>query len=287
MSISSSAVLCDLSIGVWTARKLDRRVSEEVDAMKGATVRAGNYSKNLLAGSSLLDRIVKHAGATRNWHAQHTLPWTDTGTRLLPTKNFLDYKTGINERRAEFESLVTAFINEYPNLVSAAVARLGGMCDLSEYPDVGVLAGKFKFSLAFSPLAQAGDFRIDAENSTREELETQYAQNMKDKEEAAMRELWTEMHDMMAHLSERLTDVTTDAGDVKHKQFRSTLVENVLARCSVLTKLNITNDPRLEQARMDLEKVLCGTHVEVLRTSNEARNVVKSGVDAILSKMEW
>ena len=287
MSLTSSAVLVDLSIGVWTARKLDKRVSEEVDVMKGTTVRAGNYSKNLLAGSVLLDRITKFAGSVRTWHGQQTLPWSDMGTRLLPTRNFMEYKTGINERETEFKRLVGEFIAEYPNLVNSAVMRLGGMCDLSEYPAVDTLANKFKFAIEFCPLAQAGDFRIDAENDTREELEAQYAKNLQAKEEVAMRELWTEMHEMLSHLSERLTDAKDEDGDVKHKQFRSNIIDNVLDRCSVLTKLNITNDPKLEQARQNLERILCDTHVDTIRDSHEARNSVKSKVDEILNKMEW
>lgn len=287
MSLTSSAVLVDLSIGVWTARKLDKRVSEEVDVMKGTTVRAGNYSKNLLAGSVLLDRITKFAGSVRTWHGQQTLPWSDMGTRLLPTRNFMEYKTGINERETEFKRLVGEFIAEYPNLVNSAVMRLGGMCDLSEYPAVDTLTNKFKFAIEFCPLAQAGDFRIDAENDTREELEAQYAKNLQAKEEVAMRELWTEMHEMLSHLSERLTDAKDEDGDVKHKQFRSNIIDNVLDRCSVLTKLNITNDPKLEQARQNLERILCDTHVDTIRESHEARNSVKSKVDEILNKMEW
>jgi hypothetical protein len=92
---------------------------------------------------------------------------------------------------------------------------------------------------------------------------------------------------MLSHLSERLTDAKDEDGDVKHKQFRSNIIDNVLDRCSVLTKLNITNDPKLEQARQNLERILCDTHVDTIRDSHEARNSVKSKVDEILNKMEW
>ena len=46
MSISNQAMLVELNVGNWTANKLDKQVSEEVDASKGTKVKAGNYRKN-------------------------------------------------------------------------------------------------------------------------------------------------------------------------------------------------------------------------------------------------
>ena len=46
-SIASSAVLIEVNISMWTARKLDKKVSREIDQTKGATEKAGNYNKNL------------------------------------------------------------------------------------------------------------------------------------------------------------------------------------------------------------------------------------------------
>ena len=57
--ISSSAMLVDLSLSVWTGRKLDKSVSAEVDVSKNTKGRAGNYHKNLLAGSEKLAEIGK------------------------------------------------------------------------------------------------------------------------------------------------------------------------------------------------------------------------------------
>ncbi len=41
--LSGSALIVNLNLSVWTARKLDRRVSEEVDQAKSTKTRAGNY----------------------------------------------------------------------------------------------------------------------------------------------------------------------------------------------------------------------------------------------------
>ena len=57
LGIHTSAMLVELNVSCWTARKLDRRVSEEVDANKATKARAGNYNKNLLAGTEILDSM--------------------------------------------------------------------------------------------------------------------------------------------------------------------------------------------------------------------------------------
>ena len=61
ISIASSAMLVELSISTWTARKLDKKVSTQVDLDQNAKTRAGNYNKNLLAGTGFLDSITKYA----------------------------------------------------------------------------------------------------------------------------------------------------------------------------------------------------------------------------------
>ena len=104
--IETSAMLVELSISCWTARKLDKRVSQEVDTTSGAKSRAGNYNKNLLAGTQKLDNIVKFAANARAWHNVNTLPWSDNGLRLLPVENFLRYKERLSELEQEYNALV-------------------------------------------------------------------------------------------------------------------------------------------------------------------------------------
>ena len=43
--IQNSSMLVDLNISVWLGRKMDRKVSEEIDAAKDTKTRAGNYHK--------------------------------------------------------------------------------------------------------------------------------------------------------------------------------------------------------------------------------------------------
>jgi hypothetical protein len=122
ISIASSAMLVELSISTWTARKLDKKVSTQVDVDQNAKTRAGNYNKNLLAGTGFLDTITKYAANARAWHLSQTLPWSDNGLRLLPMSNFMTYKAQLHTLETNYQNLVDKFVVSYPNLVNAAVS---------------------------------------------------------------------------------------------------------------------------------------------------------------------
>ena len=53
--LSRKAVLVSVNISQWTARKLDREVTDEVNASHGAQKDAGRYNKLLLEKEALAD----------------------------------------------------------------------------------------------------------------------------------------------------------------------------------------------------------------------------------------
>ena len=276
--IGSNAMLIDLNISVWTGRKMDKKVSEEVDASKGTKARAGNYHKKLMAGSNKLENIQKIVTAVRAWNYQQTLPWSDGGSRLLPMKNFFNYKETLNNFENQFTRAVDEFIEEYPQLVSSSAFTLGDLFDRGEYPTADSLKDKFKFKFVFSPVPDAGDFRIEVEDSAKAELEAQYKSYYEQKLADAMADAWTRLHETLTHISERL-----DYTDENKKKFWDSTITNATELCSLLSNLNVTNDPKLEEARQKLEKALSGIEPSDVRESEAIRTSVKSKVDDILS----
>ena len=276
--IGSNAMLIDLNISVWTGRKMDKKVSEEVDASKGTKARAGNYHKKLMAGSNKLENIQKIVTAVRAWNYQQTLPWSDGGSRLLPMKNFFNYKETLNNFENQFTRAVDEFIEEYPQLVSSSAFTLGDLFDRGEYPTADSLKDKFKFKFVFSPVPDAGDFRIEVEDSAKAELEAQYKSYYEQKLADAMADAWTRLHETLTHISERL-----DYTDENKKKFWDSTITNATELCSLLSNLNVTNDPKLEDARQKLEKALSGIEPSDVRESEAIRTSVKAKVDDILS----
>jgi hypothetical protein len=276
-------MLVELSISTWTARKLDKKVSTQVDLDNGAKTKVVNANKNLMAGTGVLDTIVKYAANARAWHLSQTLPWTDNGSRLLPMSNFVNYKKQLGELEANYEALVDKFIIAYPNLVSAAAFQLGTLFDRNEYPDESSLKRKFKFTYSFFPVPTAGDFRIDINEEAKAEIMANCNSAYQDRLNNAMREAWSRLHECLSRMSERLTD----NADGSRKIFRDSLVENGVELVSMLKHLNITQDPKLELARRELQSAIGAHDLDSLRDNSNAREAVKLKVDSILSKFDF
>lgn len=287
MAIQNSAILVDLNISAWTGRKLDKKVSGEIDVAKGTKARGGNYHKHLLAGTEKLEEVQKIVSAVRVWHYEQTLPWSDSGSRLLPMANFFDYKQTLSIFEQQFKDAVKELLVEYPQLVSAAAFQLGALFNRTDYPEVEQLEQKFSFGYVFMPVPTAHDFRIETTDAALKELQDQADSHVNKRVADAMKEIWTRLHEQLHHMSEKLTDLAqprvNKAGEERYAQvFRDSLIGNAVELCGLLTRLNVTNDPDLEQARLALEKAITGVTADTLREDDHKRAEVKSKVDEIL-----
>ena len=284
MSISSSAVLVELNISVWPASKIDREITDKVNNDAGAVRGASQTKKNLFAGTSLRKDIEKFAAKIRLYHNQHTLPWADKGERMLPTSLFMDYKTTINNHENTFNMMCDNFFIEYPHLVADAPIALQGLYKAEDYPAIEEVRMKFGFRRSVKPVPESGDFRLDVPAEDLRELVQEFSVQQDRKLADAMREPWERLHKMLTGMSEKLTDVE---GEDAKKRYHDTLLTNPIELCGLLTKLNVTNDPKLEEARRQLELTMLGANIESIKEDTHARSELKSKVDNILKRFEW
>lgn len=283
MSISSSAMLVEMNISVWTAALIDRKATDKATLDAHAVADAGKFRKNLLAGTSLRKDIADYAALCRTWHNGRTLPWSDKGVRLLPTSMFLEYKREADARASYFNAKVTKFVGEYPNLIDAARYNLGDLFNAGDYPSPEDVESKFAFRLVFSPVPEVGDFRIDVASDELTHLRSQYEAAYTDRVGDAMKTTWDKLHTTLLTMSEKLTEPQGE----ETKQFRSTFVTNAQEMCQLLSHLNITKDPTLETARQALEKAIRGVDVEDIRKDEIARSDLKANVDSVLGQFDW
>ena len=281
-SISSSAVLVTLNVSVWTGRKLDKQVSAEIDADKHTRVRAGNYHKNLMAGVKELEDVGKYAADTRNWFVYRTLPWGNEGTKIVPTANLFDFKQELSDRENQFWNLVDDFELVYNTAIQAAQFKLGSLFNADEYPPVDVIREKFGFRYFFSPVPEAGDFRVDIGAQGLEELQEQFNKAKDDAVAQAMSDMWNRVHEVTARLSNQLRI----NGSEKGKLYQSTL-DGALELCGMLKTMNLTNDPTLEQTRKDLFSTLNGVDLKELKRDDASRIAVKQELDDLISKFTF
>jgi len=286
-NLDTCAMLVEFNASVWTARKLDKTTTDEIVATKNAAAKdAARVNKHLLAGRTELDVIQQMVGRARTYVYDHTLPWSDSGLRLLPTTNFVAFTERMNQFEEEFERMVAEFVQIYPTLITAQALALGDMFKRGDYPTANELVTKFAFRIGFLPVPTAGDFRVDIGNEAQAELKARLNEMADERIESAMRDIRTRLKDHMKRMSDRLT---TDyvQGEAKQRRFHDSLVDGALELCDLTKALNVIGDPSLESARKELESALLGVTPQELRKNEYVRQDTKKAVDSILSKFNF
>jgi hypothetical protein len=279
-SLSDKAMLVSLSISKWSAKKLDKRATKEVLENHGAAQDAGRFNKELIARENL-ETLRKISNEARAYHYAQTLPWTDTGARILPAKNFDTYRQKMRDFRSDFESAVRVFADMYEDYKESARTRLNGLFREEDYPSRYDIAEKFGFEIDINPIPAAQDFRVDLQGEEVRRIKETLEARIERATAEAMRDLWERLYNAVSAIQER----TSDDSDGKRKIFRDSIVGNLVELCDVLKRLNIAEDPTLEAMRRQVEERLCRTDPEDLRDDSNARKLVADDAAAILESM--
>jgi hypothetical protein len=280
-------MLVEFNASQWTARKLDKGATDEIVHTKNAQDKgAARVNKNLLAGRKELEVINKHVGVVRTFVYNNTLPWSDSGIRLLPSIRFMEFNQRMQDFEDEFSKLVADFVDVYPTLITAQAMALGDMFNRDDFPSPSDVAHRFDFRLNYMPVPTAGDFRIDVGNDAEKELKAKLSKLADERIDHAMRDVKARLKEHLDRMSDRLgSDVVNK--EIKTRKFHDSLLDTAHELCDLVKALNITNDQDLEGARKALSEALLGVDVKELRTNMPVRNDVKASVDAIRSKFSF
>jgi hypothetical protein len=279
-SISSAAMLVELNISTWTARKQDKRASEEVTSSNHADKHTARVNKDILGNCAELDAIRKFVANNRNLHYSMTMPWSDSGLRLLPTAQYFKYQQEMTAIRNEFERLTNIFLAVYDDAVIEAQLKLGNLFNRDDYPTTESIASKFAFRINYIPLPDAGDFRIDIGNEATAQLRAEYDEFYQNMLGTAMRDIWTRLHDSLKHVTERL-----DYSDDNKKRYHNTLIPNLLDIVELMGTCNVTNDSQMTAIQQQLETALRGVTTEAVKEDEYLRRETKRNLDHVIKQL--
>lgn len=286
-NLDTCAMLVEFNASVWTARKLDKGTTDEVISTKSAMAKdAARVNKNLLAGRPELDAINQQIGKVRTFVYDNTLPWSDSGLRLLPTVNFMTFTAKMGEYEEEFNRMVDDFVQTYPTLITAQAMALGDMFKRDEYPTAQAIAEKFRFRVGYMPVPTAGDFRVDVGNEAQAELKQQLEKLQAERVETAMADVRARLGEHLRRMSDRLA-VDVINGEVKTRRFHDSLVSGALELCDIVKSLNVVGDTNLEDTRRSLANLLSGVEPDDLRKNMGVRTDVRAQVDQLLDKFAF
>lgn len=280
--ISERAMLVSLTVRRWHPHATDRSISDEVAANHQVNKDMGKYRKRLLPKVTFkaLSTIINEI---RNLHYYRTLPWTD-GSRILSSVGYMDYMKEVAVLRARFDAEWKAFLPHYPALKSEAKLMLGTAYNETDYPSIDSIATKFGVDISVAPIPSGNDFRVELGDEEvariRKEIELQAKLTV----EAAMKEVWGRLQDVVQKAAERLKLYKDDGDKVEHT-FRESLITNIGDLLDIIPSINIANDPKLTEFAALVRAELTVHTVKVLKDDAALRAAVTQKADDILARM--
>lgn len=276
MKLNDRALLVSLSISQWTARKLDKKATKEVADINRASTSAGRYNKSLLPLNDLLANVHQKTGVIREKFAKNTLPWGIDGTRMLPSANYLQFMQDFRKEKAEWQSLVTTFLDNYEYLVAEAKRWLGDLYDEKDYPSKESITNKFNMDMGIFPVP-SNDFRVALSSDELTRIQEDLESRMATVQQEAMNDCWHRLYKHVEHITEKLSD--------PKNIFRDSMIENARETCDLLTRLNIAEDPNLEAMRQQVERKLLDHHPDTLRNDLDVRQDAAEEARKIMDAM--
>jgi len=283
--LKTKAMLAGLKITGWTARKMDKNVTQEVHSQHNVDNDAGRYNKALLARHALSD-IQAASNAARQAHYSLTAPWLDDGARILPANLYMKYCEEMREHRKRFETAVETFFDGYDTYVDQAQARLGDMFDANEYPTMSQLQHKFTFETMIAPIPDGDDFRVDLSQDVIDTLAVDVENRTRDALTATTQHVADKISETVTRIAERLKNYKPATADAKASgMFRDSLIQNAHELVDILPDLNIADDENMKAAINDLRN-LTRFDADRLRYDPIIRGTIATEADDILAKIK-
>ena len=276
--LSRKAVLVSVNISAWTARKLDRKVTDRINNEHGASKDAGRYNKLLIAAEHLseLQGIVSKA---RTLHYSMTRPWADEGPRILPNALYAKFSDEFRTLKRDFEAASDRFAMAYPSFVAERKYALNGLFNAADYPDAEDIRSKFRLDLTVLPFPDAEDFRSDLDADIVADIKRELAATSAKVVDNAMQTTANDIIKVVGHMAAKLREYKTE----DKKCFRDSLVENVRELADLLPAFNLTNDPKLDAITQRIVTELCAEEPDSLRKNDQARASVAKSADDIVA----
>jgi hypothetical protein len=270
-NLTEKSLLVSLIISQWSARKYDRKATAEVNDAHNAKD-AGRFNKILIAKESLQE-IQQIGNKARAFHYDNTLPWSDTGERMLPVANYFQYVQEIVKLKGEFESAVAKFILSYPSMIETAKIDLNGLFNEKDYPLN--IAERFTITTSFMPVPDIEDVRISLSEVEVNVIKNGMRDEMNERFVNAQKSIYERVKEQLTHMQERLKD--------KEASFKNSLFENLKPLIELLPRLNVSNDPQIFALATELNYLYVDP--QAVRDSSSLRSDKAKEVENMLNKI--
>jgi hypothetical protein len=273
---TNKAMIATCSVSLWEGMTTDRKVTGEIVTSKHSSQDAGLWTTRLVPKNAL--KPVKNAGINlRNVHKRFTLPWLDNGGRILPIKMYMKYAKAMRSAKDAFDDAVNNFLKIYPKLLEQKEIRLGELAKNASFPNISELRYKFNVETSLFPLSDASDFRAEVLTDSEDILKKQIQKSFEKTCAKAHADIYSRIKELISKLHDTLKE--------KDKVFRDTLFTNIKDFVDIMSDLNFTEDPHIEELKTDINALL-KISPDTVRISPEARSISAQYAENIQKKID-
>ena len=244
--------------------------------------RAFHADRELLSASKLIldtkNPAYRAVAAVRSeasgyWRTV-TLPFPETGIRLLPQNSLGLFATTMQTYRERLQEAARELSSQYDTIKSEAQRRLGTLFNASDYPTT--LDGLFDLEVTY-PAIEPPNYLMALHPEVYQQEQARVRERFENAVELAEQAFATELQRLTAHLAERLTGLH----DGQPKVFRDSAVENLREFFERFRRLNIRSSPELDALVEQAQQTITGIEPQTLRDSNRLRAMVARDFEQI------
>ena len=283
--LSRKAVLVSMPVSQWSARKLDRGLTNEINRAHGADDDAGRYNKLLIKKERLADLRDAVTNLKQNIFYKYTKPWQDEGQglRVLPNVLFHKFMEEWRAGVAKFDAAADAFAKDFELFVRERKVALNGLYKDEDYPSAEEIRSKFKASVKVMPFPDTEDFRADLDDATKADIKAEIVASAREAEGKIQTDTMEQIATVVGAMAERLKAYGTRTEGDRSGYFRDSLVENVRELVELLPAFNMSGNPVITDLYTRMKRELTVEDAQELRDNNLAREAVQKSAEEILA----
>jgi hypothetical protein len=202
----------------------------------------------------------------------------------------MEFTERIGKFQVEFDQCVTAFLNNWSNVMQQAQQSQGDLFDASAYPDLSDLRSDFRFRVHYRPVTDAQDFRVAMQDDEMDTLRAEVEQATKESMDNMLRaplerlkDVVQKLHDVTNKTDRETVNKRTGIAEVRPPIFRDSVCENIMEEIALLQAFaDVLPDDITSLARTVVDIT---PHPQQLRDNPEKRKEVSIQTAALLDSI--
>lgn len=285
--IKNKALTVRLTRKKLNRNKMDKDLSTMVQEMKNVTDKSSVRVNKSLFPKEATDKYQKVITEAAKYFYRVTTPWDDKGFRLLSVDIYKDFIKTMKGHTRAFREAVMDFIDGFENNIEAMRPVLGDAFSLADYSEYLLSTGgvnreglleKFALEVEYGTVSDGDDLRATLTEKDREVISAHITEQNNKKFAKSQEHIITTLHEHILAIHERLSK--------SENIFRDTLIGNLEDLCDIIPKMNIANDPAIDQLAAEAKATLCKWDAATLREVPSIREDVADEADKMLKGME-